>query len=202
MSSGTPIHSSRRTYTFLAADLNDPNGIKASVATVASAQVYDADDFDGEAVAVSGTKWARLPRTITITRASNVGSYTTDDIVITGTWRGTAVTETYTPADADGGDSFRGSQPFDTPPTVSIPAQVNTGGAFEIGVGDICSPPEETFHAVTLRADGQLNVYYPGGLTDSFASKEGNPNAIAPERVLTSASLGTPTTVDLTVALP
>lgn len=206
MSSGVPINSSRRTATFLAAELDDDDGVKASFATATSETVLGAVDYDGPQVANSGAAWAKLPRTITITRSGAVGSYTTDDIVLVGKRGGTEVTETLTPADADGGDQLRGIQAFDAPPAITIPAQANTGGSFQIGCGNICAPAGDRFHGVTVRdaSGGQLNVQYGEGEdapTDSFPVDGRAQETIAPTRILTSDALSTPTTVDLTVAL-
>lgn len=206
MSSGVPINSSRRTATYLAAELDDDDGVKVGFATATSETVLGAADYNGAQVANSGASWAKLPRTITITRSSSSGAYTTDDIVLVGKRGGTEVTETLTPASANGGDQLRGVQAFDVPPAITIPAQASTAGQFQIGCGNICAPAGDRFHGVTIRdpAGGQLNVQYgeeTDAPTDSFAANGLVQEAIAPTRILTSDALSTPTTVDLTVAL-
>jgi hypothetical protein len=205
MSSGVPTNSPRRSCTYAIADLNDVDGIKVSIATVAAAVQYAAADFDGAAVVNSGAGWAKFPRTVTITRAANGGSYTTTDITITGKRNGKTITETLTPADADGGDVLRGSQAWDAPPTIDIPAQVNTSGAFEIGVGDICSPSvSERFTMVVFRGvAGQMNLQFgedpTAAQTDSFPLPADAYEVIAFSRVLTDPLLTVPTVQALTV---
>lgn len=207
MSSGVPLNSSRMTATFSAVELDDPNGVKLSFATTTGVQSLAAADYDGALVADSGTRWGKLARTITISRSAAAASYTTTDITLTGKRGGATVTEALTPADANGGDILRGTQAWDAPPAISIPAQVDGAGLFEIGVGDICVPATSSarFHAVTLHADGQLNVQYGeaiGSPTDSFPARDGAQQTVAPTRILTDPTLTTPTTVQLTVALP
>lgn len=205
MSAGVPINPPRRCKTYLAADLDDVNGIKTAVSTVASDVEYGAADFNGSAVANSGTSWAGYPRTVTISRSSATGSYTTDPIVLTGKRGGVDVTESLTPANANGGDILRGTQAWDAPPTIAIPAQVDTAGQFQIGVQDICSPsPSETFVMVVFRGTaGQMNVQFgddsASGRTDSFALPKDAPEVLAFSRVLTASTLSSPTAQNLTV---
>lgn len=204
MSSEVPTNSARRTVTFAAGDLDDDDGLEPAFATSTSIVTLVPADYNG--AAVSSSKWIKLPRTITITLSSSVGSYSTDGIVLTGTRHGADVTETLTPTSADGGEQLRGTQAFDYPPTIVFPAQVDTSGQFEIGCGNICTPQVgERFHGVRLRAAGQINAQYgeeSGSPTDSFASDSGVLEPIAPTRILTSDALGTPTAVALTVYLP
>jgi len=205
MSDGIPTHSAR-SVTYLAAELDDPDGVMTSLATAASPVVFDAADFDGALVTDSGTLWLHgMPRSITISRSDAVGSYTTTDIVITGKRGGVSVTETLTPADADGNDIIRGAQLWDVPPTVSMPAQADTSGAFMFGVGDIGNQKDTKFTGIRLRAAGQVNVQFGESTTaptDSFASASGTLEPIAFTRVLTDPLLAAPTAVDLTVYAP
>ena len=209
MSSAVPIHSANRTVSYATAELDDDNGLLTAVATSTSQVVYAPGDYDGAAVDSTGTYWENaagdraLPRTITITRSNSVGSYTTDDITLSGYRGGAAVTETLTPADADGGDQLRGTQAFDDPPTITIPAQVDTSGQFEIGCGNICARFAEVFVGVIFRGTaGQMNVQYgeaSGSHTDSFALAADNLEPVAPTRILTSDALSSPTAQDLMV---
>jgi hypothetical protein len=205
MSSAVPMNSARRTITFAAADLDDDNGVEPSFPTVVGVVTMVPADYNGAAVAAS--KWIKCPRTITITRSSSAGAYSTNPIVLTGTRGGLAVTESLTPATANGNDQLRGVQAFDYPPTIVFPAQVSTAGAFEIGCGNICTPqPGDTFTAIKLRGTaGQINVQYGdsvGSPTDSFAATSGDLEPIAFTRVLTSDALTAPTLVALTVYCP
>ena len=196
---------SKGSSSYSAAQVDDPDGVKTSFATQASEHALTATDYNGALVYSSGTKWLKnLPRTVTITRSNAVGSYTTDDIVLTGTYRGAAITESLTPADADGNDIIRGSKLFDVPPAITIPAQVDTGGAFTIGSGDIGAPQGGLFNAISLHAAGDLNVQY-GQSTDAqdtipiSAGEVGELKPCRASRVLTDPALTAPTDVGLTV---
>lgn len=196
----------RRSVTYSFAEADDADGIKTSFASAAAPVSLDASDYNGARVADSGTTWAKgLPRTVNIARSDSAGSYTVDPIVLTGTWRGQTVTESLTPADADGDDVLRGTQLWDTPPSIAIPAQVDTDGLFEIGVGDVGAPSGDHFCAVELVAADDLNVQYDGGHQDKIpipAAQVSVPKWIAPQRILTSQAISGPTAVGFTVYLP
>jgi hypothetical protein len=208
MSSGVPINSARRTVSYLAAALVDVDGIVASFSSSTSELVYTpvdasgANDFDGAVVADSGA--LDLPRSIVVTRTSAANQYSTDPIVVVGRRGGTLVTEAIAQPDDDGNDTLRGTQMFDIIESVTIPVSAGTGGAYTVGVQDIGPPYGDTFTAVKLRAAGQVNVAYAedGTITDSFAAAADSLEPIAVRRLLTSAALGTPTAVDLTLYLP
>lgn len=161
----------KRSVSYTAAELDDADGIKTSIATVAAPVSYSAANFNGAAVANSGADWAkRCARSITISRSSSVGSYSTNPITITGKRGGVTVTETLTPANANGNDVLRGTQLFDEPPTIDIPAQVNTSGAFQIGVADVGAPDGDSFVGVKLDAGsaGSINVVYRDGYSTAL----------------------------------
>jgi hypothetical protein len=200
------MNSARRTVTFAIAELDDDDGLLTAAATIASETTYEpgvSGGYDGAALDATFSYWNKLPRTITITRSSAVGSYTTDPIVLSGFRNGSAVTESLTPGDADGGDQLRGTQAFDFPPTIVVPAQVDTSGQFEIGCGNICARGGEVFVAVKFRGTaGQMNVQYGEATdshTDSFALGADDMEPIAPSRILTSDALSSPTAQILTV---
>jgi len=200
------LNLARQTVTYAAAELDDLDGVKTTFATAATATALTPANYTGALVASSGTAWAKgLPRSVTISRSAATGSYTTDPIVLTGTRDSQPVTESLTPADADGDDTIRGTQLWDAPPSIALPAQVNTSGAITIGCGDIgqrCAL--DRFAGVKLVANGQLNVQYgerSGAPTDSHAAIAGSVEPIAPTRIRTSAELTSPTTVGLTVYL-
>lgn len=108
----------------------DPDGVKLSFASSATATTYGTADFDGAG-------GASLPsaRGIVIVRSASAGAYTTDAITITGTAYGEDVTLTFTPANANGGDTISSTEDFglDTITSISIPAQVSGAGAFTVG---------------------------------------------------------------------
>lgn len=97
-------------------------------ATAATATTYAAADLLASTIATG-------PRGILVTRAAAVGSYTTDDIVVVGTAYGEPVTLTFTPLDADGGDTIASTEALglDTITSVTIPAQVDAAGAISLG---------------------------------------------------------------------
>lgn len=202
--SAIPVHSARRTKTYLAAELADADGIKTSFATSTSPVALTVADWNGAAITAAGL--LDLPRTVTITRSNNANQFSVAPIVITGLRGRGTVTESLTPANDDGNDVLRGTQPFDFVTGIAIPAQAGTGGTFLIGVQDICAPSGQTFHGVKLRGtDGQLNVQYggdAGGSTDSFAAVSNTLEPIAAKRILTSPALAAPTDKALTVFLP
>ena len=199
-------NSVRGSVSYVAGELDDPNGVKTTIATVAAPVIFAAADFNGAMVKSSGTKWVNnLPRSISLSRSDAVASYTTDDIIVTGKRGGEDVTETLTPADADGDDIIRGTQLFDAPPTIAIPAQVDTSGAWLVGVGDIGCSKSSPFSGVKLRAAGQINVQYgedaTNAPTDTFAALADTLEPIAPTRLLTDPALTTPTVVAATLYL-
>lgn len=189
MSSGIPANSARVTYTFASADLSDANGVKTSAATVAAPTTYLPAVMDGAGITLGSLN--KTARTVTATLAANAGSYSTDPIVITGRYGGDVVTSSLTPSDANGGETLYGDQPFDTITSIVIPAQVDTGGAFEFGVGDICAPKGDRFIAVRLDTAVTIHVQYGEGgqrVTDAHALGADTLDPIAPSRVLTGAS--------------
>jgi hypothetical protein len=198
---------SKRSRTYAAADVADADGIKTSFATVAAPVALTVADWNGAAITAAGM--LDLPRTITITRSAVANQYSVSPIVLTGLRGGVTVTESLTPANDDGGDVLRGTQAFDFLTSVAIPAQAATGGAFLIGVQDICAPANGVFLGVELAAAGTLNVGYGGNdsnvsNTDAIpiaAGAAGVPKPIQPRRILTSAALAAPTIVGLTVYL-
>ena len=116
----------------LASDLGDPDGLKTSFVTSASA--VDVTSFDG-ALASAALKTARP---VTITTAAAVGAYnTTDAIAVTGTLgNGLSHTESVYLTEADGGETVKTIFPFATVTEVALPAMPTTGGALTIGYGD------------------------------------------------------------------
>jgi len=201
------IKAARRTKSYAAADVAKVNGIKTSIATSTSPVTYlKATDFNGTAI-VSVTGVLDLPRTVTISLSNSVGSYVASAITLTGTRGGVTVTETLTPPDANGNTVLRGTQAFDVLDSVAFPAQVNTSGAWQIGVQDICAPFGDKFAGAELAAAGTINVQYgegSQGLPDAIpvaAGLVGIPKWFAASRVLTSTALAVPTTVGVTVYL-
>jgi len=180
-----------RTKSFAVVD--DVNGILTSQVTIAAPTTYTAAaNFDGaEVVDTSGL--LTLSRSVTITLSSNVGSYSTDDITVTGERNGATVTEVLNAPGADGGVTIRGAQAFDLVTSVALPAMVDTGGAIEIGVGDICAVSGDRFSGVEPAAAGNLVLGYGGGHTDTIpvpAAAIGFEKRVAPLRVKATTAIG------------
>lgn len=195
----------RRTKSYAAAELQDADGVKTSFATSTDPVALTEADWNGAVLNASAT--LDLPRTITISRSAAANQYSTDPIVLTGTRGGRTVTESLVPANDDGNDILRGTQAFDALTSVSIPAQAGTGGAFTIGVQDICAPYGDRFGGVQLHADGTLNVQYgeeASATTDAipFTVATRDFAEIAASRILTSAALSPATDVGLTLYIP
>lgn len=106
----------------------DADYFLAAQATSTAEQRLQADDL-------LQTTLTGGPRAISITRTADVGSYTTDDIIVYGKAYGEKVALTFTPLDADGGDTIPSNEDLclDTIDEVVIPAQVDADGAFDIG---------------------------------------------------------------------
>lgn len=185
------IHGSGRTVSYAStAAAFDADAIKTSVATSASPASYSDAALNGAV----GAATMNPPRSITVTRSSSAGSYSTSAITITGTYNGETVTDTLTPADADGGDTIYGDQPFDAVTSISLPAQVNTSGAFTFGVGDVWAGHGKQFRAVKGHTAGNLALYYDAGVTDTLPVA-----ALVVESVLPRAVRASGTDVAFTV---
>jgi hypothetical protein len=178
------------TKTYTSAQLADADGIKTSIATVASPVTYVPADFNGALVSGSGRVAIPLPRTVTISRSSSANSYSVSPIVITGTFDGQTVTESLTPANDDGNDTLYGNQPFHYVTSIAIPAQANTSGAFTIGVGDICAPArDDIFIGVKVSADAVVHFAFDklATATDSHTIVAGQAEVIGFRRILTGS---------------
>lgn len=193
----------KRSKTYASADIAVANGIKTSFATVASPMVLTVADWNGTAITAAGL--LDLPRSITITRSNNAGQFSVAPIVLTGLRGSVSVSESLTPGSANGNDVLRGAQAFDFLTGIAIPTQGGTGGAFTIGVQDICAPSHGVFCGVELAAAGNLIVGYGGNDTAGWVSDTipvpavavGFVKDIAPRRILTQSMA-----VGLTVYLP
>lgn len=184
------LQSSPRTVSYATTgDAFDADAIKTSVGATAGAVVYSGADLNG----VIGAATMSPPRSVTVSRTSATGDYTLTPIVVTGTYGGETVTDTLTPANANGGDTLYGDQPFDAIVSIARPAQVNTDGAFTFGVGDVWAGPDRWFRAVKGAADGVLALQYDAS-TDLLPVKAG-----VLESVLPSAVKASGTTVGFTV---
>lgn len=178
----------RRSVTFASAELADVDGLLGATASDDAPVELGPADFSGAAVNDGGASWVKLPRTITVSRSSSAGSYSTDPIVLTGRRGGATVTEELTPADADGDDVLRGSQLFDAPPTIAIPAQVDASGSFQFGVGDIGTPSGDMTVGVKAHTAGTVHLEYIGGQVDALVAAAHLREDVAAAKVLTGPS--------------
>lgn len=176
--------------------VNDVDGLMTATASAASAETYQLSggdhDFDGAEVAFAAAGRRTPARTVTITRSSSVGSYSTSPVTITGTYDGEAKSEQITPPNADGGDTLEGTQPFDDPTTVvvSFPAQNDANGSFEIGVGDVVAPPKQVFRMFRAHVDGDVVVAGQDGLQDVVPAKGGAAEPISFVRLKAATAVG------------
>jgi hypothetical protein len=115
----------------------DDDGILESLASATTAQTLTGASLDGvlmSAGAIAGSE----ARNITAATSANAGSYVDgSQIVVQGKKDGQPVEVRFTIVGTDGGQTFTGYLMFDPlePLTVILPACVNTGGAFTVGVG-------------------------------------------------------------------
>lgn len=117
---------------FVDAAAADPNGIKTSIASAATAQSYSGAALNG----VVGAGVMSPPRNITITTTLHADIDAVDVLVTGLDVNGDEVTDTITLTDG-GGATDVGTVAFAQVTQVDIPAQSGTGGALEIGFGDV-----------------------------------------------------------------
>lgn len=124
-----------------------------------------------------------IPRSVTVTRSSSTGAYTTSVITIVGKRRGVTVTLTFTPGTADGGDTIQSNEDdgLDTITSIAIPAQVSTAGAFTIGFGAVLI----TRYPIKSRAGvvnwlKEINANAAVALTGTFSGRKYTPLSTAP----------------------
>lgn len=150
---------------FTRSTFDDVAGIKTSVATAITQQIYGTGGtaLDGNEVTFKTAGRRLRPRSVTITTAAHTGSYKTgggNAIVVTGTYKGAAVSENLSLTAANGGETVRGAQLFDDPTLVviTVPGQNDALGSFQFGVGDIGGSGGKEFRAVKAHASATLVV--------------------------------------------
>lgn len=154
---------STRTKTYASAALNDTDGVKTSAATLTSPVEFDAEDLVNGGV-------LDFPRTITVTSGANTGAYAVvDPIVVTGLYGGQVVTQELQLTAANGNETIFGDQPFDHVTSIEVPAQADTDGTLQFGVGDICAPAGDKFTAVQVDTAVTVHLRFDGALTDAIA---------------------------------
>lgn len=152
-----------RTFSFAASAVTDADGVLTARATLTTAESLTAGDLNGAVMLAGG---ALAPsRSLTITRALATGAYTTDPVVITGRRGGSVQTFTYTPPDADGGDTAHSGVLFDALSAVAFPAQQTTGGSWTVGTRDLAAQAGEKLRGFKLVAAGLVTVAYDEAAT-------------------------------------
>ncbi len=151
-----------RSVTLLAAELNDVDGIKVALTTVAAPQVYTGAALDGAVIDTASGR-LDLARTATVSSDASAGAFALDDIVFTGTRKGAIVTDTLTLTQINGNETIFGTQAFDTITQIDVAAMADTDGELSFGVGDICAPDSDDFKAVKLHAAANLFVQFDEG---------------------------------------
>lgn len=193
----------KRTKTIAAADLADPNAIKTSIATAATAQSYSGAALNGASVtddvAAPDHGFAAYP---TAALSNNAGSYVDgSEITWTGTYQGEAVTRTGTIEGTDGGITVTGDGPLDTCDGVDVEAQANTGGALEFGWVDVVTttqagePSRKRQFAVIAGTAGNVHVEHADGSSDIAplvaGAALGGPLPVFPRRVFAASTTST-----------
>ena len=137
------LYSSPRAITVTIAALLDADGIKTTIATVASDVTYTGADLNGAyanpgpAIPAPGGH-DDVPQYPLAVASSNAGSYTAgSEITFVGTYGGATVTRTATVVGTDGGATFIADGPLDTVVSITVEAQANTGGAWTFGFTDV-----------------------------------------------------------------
>lgn len=187
-----------RTCTYT--DIDDPNAIKTSIATVAAETTYTGADLNG-VMANPGPAYTKMHQ-LTVTTAVNAGSYNLAQISITGTDQYGNTRVVYaTLTDTDGGEtlSFKDSDGNDvgcmTAVSILIPAMVNTGGAFEFGVADVIFDDP----AINIRGGSanDIAVEYEDGVGDTLACQIGEQHKVYVKKILDTGTTAFPITAYL-----
>jgi hypothetical protein len=200
-----PTRIASRTVTLAAGAVQDDDGIKTSFATVTSPVTIVPADFNGAVVSSSTGFITGLARVVTITRSNNAAQFSVVPIVMTYVRGGQILTESLTPANANGNDVLAFNAAVEKIISIAFPAQGGTGGTFKVGVRDVCALAGDSFVGVELAAAGTLYVQYgeaASAPTDAIVIPStliGSIKPICPTRILTDT---TKTTVGFTVYLP
>lgn len=171
------IYASPRPFTRAAGTIEDTDGIKTSIATAVGANNYTGVALNGSemvylASSLGGGNGLGPARTVSVTTAASVGTYRTGasfPIVFTGTFAGAVVSESLLLTAANGNETIRGSQAFDTITNIAVPGQVDAAGFFQFGVQDIVGWKNRPFRAIKAHADSTLTgLVFQDGVADSI----------------------------------
>lgn len=154
-----------------AGGVEDTDGIKTSAATPVVDTTYTTANFNGADAQAYLNSGLGPARTVSVTTGASVGTYRIgagEAIVVTGTYAGKTVTESLALTATGGGETIRGSQPFDTVTSIFVPDQVNGSGTFQFGVQDVCGPKGRPFRAIKVHIDGTPTLTFQDGVTDAL----------------------------------
>lgn len=194
------LQSSPRTILVALADLADADGLKTSIATALTAQVYSGAALNGALAnpgpaVLDAPPSGKGPRFFSVTTTTDAATYnTTDPIVVTGKYGGVAVTENILLTQAGGNETVLGNQPFDEVTSIAVPAQLTTDGAFTFGVSGVaCKGPggrQHPYRQVQAIGAGNLHVGYTGGFHDTIPMTDGQKETIEPVRIYADSTCG------------
>jgi len=176
--------------------LADDDAIHASTATAVGNTAYAAGDLLLSAF--------DPPRYVSITTTTSAGTYRTGasyPIVFTGTYGGEVVTSSLLLTQANGNETIRGNQPFDTITAITIPGQVNTSGAIKIGVSGVACPKRlgrlQPFRAFMALGTGNVKLGFDSGYSDLCPVTAGEQNTVLVTRVYGDATYTTASGIKL-----
>lgn len=158
-----------KTSTFSA--IADPDGIKTSIATAITPQIYEGGALNGALAAAQP-----IARTVSVTSSAAAGAYVADSpVTFTGTNElGQLATETLRLTAANGGETIAGEQPFRTVTKIEVAAQADTDGALTFGFQDLATSDDRAaILGFRAGAQGSVDVVYRDGSADSIPMLEG-----------------------------
>lgn len=167
-------------YYEIAATWVDDDAIKTSIATVAAAITYAGAGLNGAV----GVAEMNPEKHISVTTASNAGSYALLPITITGTnYLDQIITDTITPTLADGNETLQTSKPFKKVTSIAIPAQNDTGGHFKFGVLDMGFRPAARWFEPGKATTGAYKLFTGRGHAVTLNLAPNTPRAIMVTRI-------------------
>lgn len=174
---------------YATAAVADDDAFHTGITTGAAVTKTQAD-FNG-ALAVAFVASQLPAQTLSLTTSAGSGNWsTTLPIVVTGTYGGATVRESFQPTVANGAEVLSGSQPFD-PGTMSIAIPLEPGaGTLKVGVRDICSPKNRPIIAVKALAAGNVAVKTQRGLSHTLAMLSHEVEEVPIDRVLAATAVG------------
>jgi len=110
-------------------------------------------------------------------------------IVVTGTYGGVAVSESFQPTVTNGAETLNGSQPFD-PGSISVAIPIElVASTLQVGTRDLCAPKGKYIHGFTARAAGNVVVKTAAGWTETIAMLSGGHEDMVIDRILAATAV-------------